>query len=122
MKKGLVLFLIFTMFFAGACSNTNAPDGTPKPTIIDLSAQYSDSSSEGVYIDQMSATFEEMIDSATHIVKAECVQSIFYGGSYDHTFEIKKQYKGTMTDTRIQITVPRSFGAYSDPRTRHAGR
>lgn len=105
MKKGLVLFFIFTIFFAGACSNTNAPAGTPKPTIIDLSDQYPDSSSEGVYIDQVAVSFEQMIDSATHIVKAECVQSISYGGSYDHTFKIQKQYKGKITDEQIHITV-----------------
>ena len=104
MKKGLVLFLIFTMFFAGACSNTNAPAGTPKPTIIDLSAQATHSDrNTGVIIDTVSVPFEQIIKTATNVVKAECVQTIYDGTNYKHTFEIQKQYKGKIAEKQIHI-------------------
>ncbi len=104
MKKGLVLFLILTTVFGMACSNTSAPTSTPKPTIIDLSAQatHSDRNTK-VTIDTVSVPFEQVIKDATNVVKAECVQTVYDGKGYKHTFEVQKQYKGKLSDKQFYV-------------------
>lgn len=105
MKNVVLLLLVFIMLFIGACAGPSTPAGTPKPTIIDLSAQATRIYSDEVYIDAESVSLEQMIEYATNVVKAECVQTIYNGRTYEHTFEIRKQYKGEIAEKQIHITI-----------------
>ncbi len=94
MKKILLILLCLTILFSlCACETKNEP--TPKPTPIPTPHN---SSASIIY-----ETFEELIETATDVVKGKIIKKEVIGDSVEYEVEVLERYKGEAVKENIFI-------------------
>ncbi len=105
MKKILLVLLALTILFSlCACGTENEPAPTPTATPVPIPTPYNSSASI-IY-----ETFEELIETATDVVKGKIIKKEVIGNSVEYEVEVLERYKGEAVKENIFIKTQNNNG------------